>query len=155
MEAELSEFSIGGCYRYHLNGKKDSKLGLFIRRNEEDYKIVNFLLPTEIEEVVDDAFASDVLIRTSLKDVEQLVLDFRQVRVADKLNLSSRESIYVVGIDFFLSKEIIYRSGMKNIFGIRYCILLLHRPITLYIALIHHNIMFELDVSFLVWDKNL
>ena len=38
------QFSIDGCYRYHLNGKKDSKLGLFIRRNEEDYKIVNFLL---------------------------------------------------------------------------------------------------------------
>ena len=55
MEDELSEFSIDGCYRYHLNGKKDSKLGLFIRRNEEDYKIVNFLLKTEIEEVVDDA----------------------------------------------------------------------------------------------------
>jgi hypothetical protein len=154
MEAELSEFSIDGCYRYHLNGKKDSKLGLFIRRNEEDYKIVNFLLHTEIDEVV-DAFTSDVLIRTSLKDVAQVILDFREVRVANKLNLSSRESIYVVGIDFFLSKETIYRSGMKNIFGIRYCILLLHRPITLYIALIHHNIMFELDVSFLVWDKNL
>ena len=118
MEAELSEFSIDGCYRYHLNGKKDSKLGLFIRKNE-DYKIVNFLLKTEIEEVVDDAFASDVLIRTSLKDVEQVVLDFRQVISANKLHLSSRASIYVVGIDFFLSKEIIYRSGMKNIFGIR------------------------------------
>jgi hypothetical protein len=155
MEAELSEFSIGGCYRYHLNGKKDSKLGLFIRRNEEDYKIVNFLVQTEIDEVVVDAFSSDVLIQTSLKDVAQVILDFREVRVANKLNLSSRESIYVVGIDFFLSKEIIYRSGMKNTFGIRYCILLLHRPITLYIALTHHNIMFELDVSFLVWDKNL
>ncbi len=154
MEAELSEFSIDGCYRYHLNVKKDSKLGLFIRRNEEDYKIVNFLLQTEIDELV-DAFSSDLLIQTSLKDLTQVILDFREVRVANKLNLSSRESIYVVGIDFFLSKEIIYRSGMKNIFGIRYCILLLHRPITLYIALIHHNIMFELDVSFLVWDKNL
>jgi hypothetical protein len=58
--------------------------------------------------------------RTSLKDVAQVILDFRQVRVANKLNLSSRESIYVVGIDFFLSKEIIYRSGMKNIFGMRF-----------------------------------
>ena len=104
--AELSKFSDEWCYRYHLNGKNDSKLGLFIKRNE-DYKIVNFLFKTEIKEVVDDDFSSNVLIRTSLKDVEQVILDFRQVRVANKLHLSSRESIYVVAIDYFLSKKMI------------------------------------------------
>ena len=111
------------CILPALDRLVGNPLGLFIRRNEEDDKIVNFLLKTEIEEVVDYAFSSDVLIRTSLKDVAQVFLDFRQIRVANKLHLSSRESIYVVVIDYFLNKVMIYRSGMKHIFEIRYCIL--------------------------------
>ena len=65
MEAELSEFSIDGCYRYHLNGKKDSRLGFYsLEEMRRITKFFTFYLRLKLRKSLMMLFP-----RTSLKDV--------------------------------------------------------------------------------------
>jgi len=152
MEAELVGYSIDGCYKYHHD--KHLKLGMFIRGKETgELKVVSFEEKQE-NEVFDASFDSNMVLQeTTLKDLPQLILNFRNVRVANSFNLQSRKSIYVVGMDYFLQKQIIYRSGMTNIYSIRQYLIFIYMYIQIFNIYINYINMFKLGISYLVWER--
>jgi hypothetical protein len=111
---------IEGCFQYMY--KKSKYRGLFVKSAIDGDCVVVPLQETKMyeERLNDPDFESNLLLQNAIKKLPLLVINFRDLKKANKEILATRESIYCVGVSLFLRKEIIFRIGMQNIFGMRY-----------------------------------
>jgi len=111
---------IEGCFQYMY--KKSKYRGLFVKSAIDGDCVIVPLQETKMyeERLNDPDFESNLLLQNAIKKLPLLVINFRDLKKANKEILATRESIYCVGVSLFLRKEIIFRIGMQNIFGMRY-----------------------------------
>ncbi len=111
---------IEGCFQYMY--KKSKYRGLFVKSAIDGDGVIVPLQETKMyeERLNDPDFESNLLLQNAIKKLPLLVINFRDLKKANKEILATRESIYCVGVSLFLRKEIIFRIGMQNIFGMRY-----------------------------------
>jgi hypothetical protein len=111
---------IEGCYEYMH--KEIRHRGLFVNSLEGNCRIVPLEETTIYEGQFNDPdFEANQTLQVAIKHLPLLVANFRDlVTKLSRENLVTKKSIYCVGLSHILRRELMFRAGMENIFGIRY-----------------------------------